>query len=41
MGARKKMAAIPPTLLEYLQGGHIVILSTVDPEGLPELELII
>lgn len=40
MGARKKLATIPPALLEYLQGGHIVVLATVDPQGLPELELI-
>jgi hypothetical protein len=40
MGTRKKLAMLPPQLFEYLQGGHIVVLATVDPEGLPELELI-
>ncbi len=40
MGARKKSDVLTSGLLEYLQGGHIVVLATVDSEGLPELELI-
>lgn len=40
MGARKKLAALPPKLQGYLQGGHIVVLAAVDPAGVPEFELI-
>ncbi len=40
MPARKESIEMPPDLLEYLQGGHVVVLVTVDPRGFPELSLI-
>jgi flavin reductase (DIM6/NTAB) family NADH-FMN oxidoreductase RutF len=27
-------------LIEYLQGGHVVVLATVDPNGVPDISLI-
>lgn len=39
MPARKEFDTIPPDVVEYLQGGHVVVLATVDAGGVPDLTL--
>lgn len=39
MPAQKDCDAIPPNVMEYLQGGHVIVLATVDERGLPDLTL--
>jgi flavin reductase (DIM6/NTAB) family NADH-FMN oxidoreductase RutF len=40
MPGRNESNVIPTELLEYLQGGHVAVLVTIDPSGLPDLSLV-